>query len=89
MELTNSPRQSTNHAVREIDGCFFLMDPDTSELHSLNEVGSSVWNLLDGQRSVSDIAAAVQAEYEIDLESAQRDVLGFLTEMAEKGLVVV
>ncbi len=87
MEAQDRPRQSSEHAVREIDGLMFLMDPDTSELHGLNDVGSTVWGLLDGQRTVADIAAAVESEYEVGLETATSDVLEFLADMEKKGLV--
>lgn len=89
MELGQKPRQNPNHAVREIDGMLFIMNPDTSELHQLNEVGARVWQLLDGHRTVAEMAQCIEAEFEVDLETAESDALAFLGEMAAKDLIQV
>lgn len=87
MKLSDIPRRSPDNAVREIDGAVFVMNPDTSDLHSFSEVGTRVWDLVDGQRSVAHIVDSIFAEYDVGRDSAEADVLEFLDELLTKGLV--
>jgi len=60
---------------------------DLNSIYTLNEVGARVWQLIDGQRSVNQIAAAISAEYTVEDSEAATDVLELLDSMAEAGLV--
>ena len=52
---------------------------------SLRIIGDEIWNFADGHRSVSDIADAVGAEFDFDLEP--RHVLKLFEGLASQGLV--
>lgn len=62
---------------------------DLEAVYTLNEVGSFVWDLIDGQRSAQAIAEAVCADYEITLEQAVPDVDDLLAALTSRGLVRV
>ena len=54
----------------------------------LNEVAARIWALCDGRRTVRDIAALVVDEFEVDLDTARRDVVEFVREMMADGLLL-
>jgi phosphoenolpyruvate carboxylase len=87
VNISDKPQQNTDTAVRKIDDVFFVMHPDTSELHNLNEVATRVWELVDGQRTVADIVSVITAEYEVEPRVAEADILGFLDELQQKDLI--
>jgi hypothetical protein len=89
VQTTDVPRQNPETAARVIDDATFILHAETSELHALNDVGARIWELVDGQRSVSDIATVIESEYEVDVAQASADVVTFLDELAAKGLVLV
>ena len=89
MELTDRPARNADVSARSIEELFFLLHPDTSELHQVNDVGRRIWELADGQRSVGDISDAVAAEYDVEPGVAQADVLEFLEELRTKDLIRV
>ncbi len=89
MEFTDVPARNDQNAVRQIEDVIFVMNPDTSELHSFNGVGRSVWELVDGSRTVAIIAEAIIEQYEVDRRTAETDVLAFLQELQDKDLVRV
>lgn len=60
---------------------------DLDSVVTLNESALSVWNLLDGKRSVSEIAAAVTSEYDVPPAVAAADVSELLGELEAAGLV--
>jgi len=51
---------------------------DMDSLYKLNETGAFIWDSIDGQRSISDIARLVAGEFEVDLEEAERDTIDFI-----------
>jgi hypothetical protein len=59
---------------------------DLESVYTLNEVGSFIWQLIDGRRSAQAIAEAVSAEYDVALERAAEDVDELLTVLEAKGL---
>jgi hypothetical protein len=74
-------------AFRVYDGQATVVLPDRGEVKVLNEVGSLVWERIDGKRSVAQILEAVLEDYEIGPEEARRDVLDFISTLREHGMV--
>jgi hypothetical protein len=60
---------------------------DLASIFTLNELGTLIWNLLDGQASVNQIAEAVSETYEVSLEQATEDILEFLKSLQAEGLI--
>jgi Coenzyme PQQ synthesis protein D (PqqD) len=60
---------------------------DLESIFVLNEVGAVVWERLDADRSVDELASAVADEFEVDEETARADVLRFLSALQDCGLV--
>ena len=74
--------------VQQVEGSAVLLDIDSGEYFTLNEVGGRVWDLCDGSRSVSSIAEALSAEYDVDSSTALQDTGDLLRSLAGSGLVV-
>jgi len=89
VKLTDTPVHNDDNAVRTIEDTVFVMNPDTSELHSFNEVGRRMWELADGSRTVAEIAEAIVEEFEVDVKTAQADGLEFFGELNSKDLIRV
>jgi hypothetical protein len=62
---------------------------DLASIYSFNGTGSLIWQLLDSPRSLADLIDAVEHEYAVEQEQAQKDVIRFLNDMASVGLVDV
>jgi hypothetical protein len=60
---------------------------DLESIYNLNEVGSLIWKLVDGQTTVSQIVEAVSAEFEVTPEQAREDTLEFLGGLESAGLI--
>jgi hypothetical protein len=74
-------------ASRVIEGEAVILSLDTKVLRGLNPVGSRVWELIDGQRSVEEIAGLIVNEFDVEGTQADQDVGGFVQELLDKGLV--
>ncbi|HUC37329.1 MAG TPA: PqqD family protein [Acidimicrobiales bacterium] len=72
-----------------LDGKAALVNPEGTELVTLNQVGSVVWEALDGERDLDALVRAVTAACEsAEPDVVTADVSRFLDEMCGLGLVV-
>jgi hypothetical protein len=60
---------------------------DLDSIYTLNEVGATIWELIDGTTTVDEIVAAVTRGFEVGTDQARADVLEFVTSLAEAGLI--
>jgi len=72
-----------------VEGEFVILNLADEVYYGLDGVGARVWELLSEPRAVSEVASAIAAEYEVDGETAQRDLLALLNELAGRKLVEV
>ena len=72
------PKPHPQTAGRVIDGEAVLILSDDSEINVLNAVGSWIFALEDGSRTVGEIATAISDEFEVEPAAALNDVVEFL-----------
>src|SRR5882724_13031618 len=54
---------------------------DLASIYSFNGTGSLIWHLLDAPKSLAGLIDAVEREYAVGQEKAQKDVTQFLNDM--------
>ena len=59
-----------------------------SESVELEEVSAEIFTRIDGETSVTAIAEAVGAEFDVDAETALADVREFLAQLVDLGILV-
>ena len=64
-----------------------LLDLHGKRLAGLNAAGSFLFPLLDGVRTVEELAAAVAERFGVGQERAGADVRSFLADLARRGFV--
>jgi hypothetical protein len=74
-------------AWRNIDGEVLVVNPKDSLIYPLNDVGTRIWELLDGKSAVSDIVSIICEEYDADEMAIQNDIIDFLEDLLKAGLV--
>jgi pyrroloquinoline quinone biosynthesis protein D len=66
-----------------------LLNPDDGQYFTLDEVGGRAWELCDGARTIADVAAVLQQEFDAPLSVIQADVLELLDDLGRERLVIV
>ena len=91
MKATNSTvvKRSPEAVFRVVDGEAVIVEPGRGLVNVANEVGTRVWEWMDGVRSLDDIARLVCDEFEVTPEEAARDILEFVNELIENKLVEI
>jgi len=85
--LTSKIQRQKDVAWRMIDGEAVIITPADSTMHTLNDVGTRIWELMTGTRSLHEVAGVLCAEFEVDRERAEKDTLWFTECLAKKGLI--
>lgn len=73
----------------DLAGETVLLSMESAMYYGLDEVGSRIWELVREPILVSDLRDAIEREYNVEPERCEADVLGFLRELAAKGLIEV
>jgi Coenzyme PQQ synthesis protein D (PqqD) len=72
---------------RELDGEAILLNPKEGCSYNLNNVGTLIWKMLDGEHTIEDLANAICELYDVENEQALQDVSYLLNELQENNLV--
>jgi hypothetical protein len=72
-----------------VDEELVMLDPDQSRYYGLNEVGASIWGLLERPCTVEEICGKLTADYRVNPDVCREQVSGFLERLADAGLVDV
>ncbi len=90
LEKTYVP--SEDIVAREIEGEVIIVPLAAGigdmedELYTLNETGQAIWKLLDGTKTLGEVAADLSEEFE-GAEIVE-DVLGFVNELVRRRILV-
>jgi hypothetical protein len=71
-----------------VEGELVLFDSSKGLYFGLNEVGSSVWRLIADGSEETEIIKALQATYEVDTDTASREVQRIIAELIRSGLLI-
>jgi hypothetical protein len=87
MTLESVPKKGPLTASRVMDGEAVVFLPGKGQVRIFNKLGTAVWKLVDGERTVSEIAKEICKKYDVEREVAERDALEFLKTLQDKELV--
>lgn len=57
--------------------------------YGLNEVGASIWNLIQQPKTIKEIHEALLQEYDVEASQCEQDILTLLIELSAVGLIEV
>ena len=66
-----------------------ILDLKSGVYYGLDEVGARIWALIQEPRVVNEVRDVLLQEYEVDADRCEPDLVAFLRELADQGLVEV
>lgn len=60
---------------------------DLNSIYTLNELGTRIWQLIDGRARVKEMVETITQEYEVPEEEATKDINEYLDTLEAKGLI--
>jgi hypothetical protein len=80
-------QRSPDAIARAFDGEMVLLNVATGDYFALNETGTTVWEAIGAPATVDDVASRISQRHDVDVSQAKGDVLDFLSELQNRGLV--
>ena len=72
---------------REVDGEVLVLDGSAQLIHQLNPTASFIWQRAQEGTAALEIATALAEQYDVELETAHRDVAATLARLRELNLL--
>ena len=72
---------------KEFDDWAVLFNPDTAEAVGINPVGVAIWELLDQQIDIHEIADTIRQDFADVPGSATEEIETFITDLVERGFL--
>ncbi len=94
VELDGRYVPSEDVVVREIEGELIIVPLVSGigdmedELFTLNETGRAVWKRLDGRKTLRDVVAELDAEFDAPAGVLEEDVVGLVGELVKRKMAV-
>ena len=73
----------------DLDGEKVMMNLDKGQYFMMNEVGSRIWELIEGNTPIVNIIATLTNEYDVDEETCENTVMEFLGRLKDADLIKV
>lgn len=89
MDRLRLPAPHPQVAATVVDGQAVIVMADSGQVTVLNEVGTRIWQLSNGERNIDEIVQVIMAEYDVPEDIAWQDAISFLKRMEEVQAIVL
>jgi len=86
-QITDSFNISDDVLSQEVNGETVLLDLDGECYFGLNEVGTSIWQLLGSKQTLAEILETLSDKYDVSRENLESDVNDLLDKLNDAGLI--
>jgi hypothetical protein len=73
----------------DMDGETVMMSIEMGKYYSLGKTGSVIWSMIDTPLSIEELIEKLMGKYNAGREQCEKDVLSFLGEMLEEGIITI
>ena len=81
------PKRRSDLNYRTIDGETLILNRQEGRLHQLNPTASFIWDCCDGNSNLADIVDRLAGAYEVDPNTARKDVEEVLLKLRKSNLL--
>lgn len=75
--------------LQSVDEDTILLDTNTQEYFSLNEVGSTIWDIMSKVNNLKEVKKEILECYEVDEIQVESDILKFVEALKDKKLIYI
>ena len=83
----DAPRKNPTVKWKPTGRTGVLLNLQTGDYFELDEVGVSIWKLLDGKTSQDELVRKLARSYRAEASTVKKDVTRFLSELKKKKLI--
>jgi Coenzyme PQQ synthesis protein D (PqqD) len=80
---------TSDQVSSDLVGEAVILSLSSGVYYGLNEVGASIWNLIQRPKTIKEIHEALLQEYDVEASQCEQDILTLLIELSAVGLIEV
>lgn len=89
LSLSTIVAASRDQVSSDLAGETVLLSLTSAQYHGFSGVGARIWELIKEPVAVRAVCEAIVAEFDVSRERCEADVLAFLAQCHERGLIEV
>ena len=89
MDQTTKLIRRNDLLTADMNGSAVTMDMQSGKYYNMGETGGNIWNKLETEKTISQLADELVAEYGITKDQCLTDIMPFLNKLVEKGLLLI
>lgn len=87
--LNTTLERAGDFVTATVDDALVMMSLEKGAYYGLDEIGSQIWSQLEAPTRVAALCDNLQAQYDVTRAQCEEDVLAFLQELLDEGMVRV
>lgn len=88
MNPESVPNLNPEIVWRILDDGAVIVTPRAGNVRVLNQVGTAIWKLIDGNNSVADIESQLIHTFDVPVDRARNDLQAFIKELEKRDMIV-
>jgi len=89
LSINDKVSQVPGHIVSDMDGEKVMLSVKNGKYYNLGEVGGAIWESIRETSSVQQVIQSMIIQYDVDHEDCRHQVIDFIGNLLEEGLVNV
>lgn len=85
--LSSVVQRNTDMLFSKMDEEVVMLSIQNSEYYGLNEIGSTIWEMIEKPVQVETLMLQLIEEYEVERRQAESDILALLNDLYNKKIV--
>lgn len=87
MNRDQTPELHPDTIWRVLEDGAVIVTPRAGNVRVLNRVGTTIWQLINGENSLADIEWELIHQYDVPVEQARADLMTFIEELERRDLI--
>lgn len=87
--LESQIKQNNSIYTSSIDNEAVMLNIEIGKYFGMNPIASDIWSKLKASMTVETLIQSLSSEYDITLEECRADVLPFIEQLIENGLIEI
>lgn len=89
IDLDSMVARAEGFTTAAVQDELMMMSVERGSYYSLDSIAAEIWGMLEEPKRVRDLTERLQERYDVPPEQCAADVLAFLGEMHQNGMILV
>lgn len=87
ISLTDQLVQGKGYIASDMGEEKVMLSIENGKYYNLGEIGGAIWDLMQAPTTVNDIVSSLIADYNVEKETCEEQVITFIHQLLKEGIV--